>query len=202
MRTDLDAGLAVQRALRAVEDPELPVSIVDLGMVRAVTVSAGTARVELVPTFLACPALWLVEAEVRERAMAVPGVGQCEVTWLSGGWSGADVTAAGRAALAAVGLVVPDGEGAVRCPFCGSADVAATSAFGSAVCRSAAFCPSCRTPVEVLKTKGPAGPVTSTPASGRPVELRLVRRGEAADHGGASPGAARAGALMPWMNKS
>lgn len=199
---DLDAGFAVERALRAVEDPELPVSIVDLGMVRAVTVRTGSALVELVPTFLACPALWLVEAEVREQAMRVPGVAQCEVTWLPGGWSGADVTDAGRAALAAVGLVVPDGEGAVRCPFCGSADVAATSAFGSAVCRSAAFCQNCRTPVEVLKTKSLPGPATGTPVPGQPVELRLVRRGEVADTPGASPGTRRAGALTPSMNKS
>lgn len=203
VRIDLDAGLAVKQALRAVEDPELPVSIVDLGMVRAVSVCTGSALVELVPTFLACPALWLVEAEVREQATRVPGVAECEVTWLPGGWSGADVTDAGRAALAAVGLVVPDGEGAVRCPFCGSADVAATSAFGSAVCRSAAFCQSCRTPVEVLKTKSPSGPVTGAPVPGQPVELRLVRRGEAADTPAALPGAARrAGALTPSMNKS
>ena len=147
--------------------------------------------------------MWLVEAEVRERATQVPGVAQCEVTWLPGGWSGADVTDAGRAALAAVGLVVPDGDGAVSCPFCGSADVAATSAFGSAVCRSAAFCQRCRTPVEVLKAKGPAGPVAGAAASSQPVELRLVRRGEMADTPGAVPGTARrAGALTPSMNKS
>lgn len=190
MRADLNAGLAVKQALRAVEDPELPVSIVDLGMVRAVTVSDGSARVELVPTFLACPALWLVEAEVREQATRVPGVARCQVTWLPGGWSGTDVTDAGRAALAAVGLVVPDGDGpdgGVRCPFCGSADVAATSAFGSAVCRSAAFCQSCRTPVEVLKTKSHNTPVTGAAVPGQPVELRLVRRAEA---------------LTPSMNKS
>ena len=55
VRSDREAGAEVARALQAVEDPELPVSIVDLGMVRAVTVSAGAAVVELVPTFLACP---------------------------------------------------------------------------------------------------------------------------------------------------
>ena len=117
MHTDQDAGAEVARALQSVEDPELPVSIVDLGMVRAVTVSAGTAEVELVPTFLACPALWLVEAEVRERATQVPGVTQCQVTWRPGGWSGADVTEAGRAALARVGLVVPDDDGTRALPL-------------------------------------------------------------------------------------
>ena len=156
--TDREAAAGVARALQAVEDPELPVSIVDLGMVRAVTVSGAAAVVELVPTFLACPALWLVEADVRAQALQVPGVTECQVIWpQDGGWSGADVTEAGRAALAGVGLVLPDDDGTVRCPFCGSAEVATTSAFGSAVCRSGAFCPDCRTPVEVLKTKRPPG---------------------------------------------
>jgi ring-1,2-phenylacetyl-CoA epoxidase subunit PaaD len=220
VRTDREAGAEVARALQAVEDPELPVSIVDLGMVRAVTVSAGAAVVELVPTFLACPALWLVESEVRERATGVPGVTGCQVIWRPGGWSGADVTKAGRADLARVGLVVPDDDGTVCCPFCGSAEVAATSAFGSAVCRSAAFCATCRTPVEVLKTKapagaapGPAGAAANAPGPAQPVELRLIRRdapaatagapgdGEPAEAAGAV-GTWSAGALMPWMNKS
>jgi ring-1,2-phenylacetyl-CoA epoxidase subunit PaaD len=205
MPTDLEAGAEVARALQAVEDPELPVSIVDLGMVRAVTVSAGAAVVELVPTFLACPALWLVESGVRERATGVPGVTRCQVIWRPGGWSGADVTGAGRAALAAVGLVVPDDDGTVRCPFCGSAEVAATSAFGSAVCRSGAFCAACRTPVEVLKTKRPAAAAAESPGPAQPVELRLERRDESAAASGAPDGrgtartgeARPAGALMP-----
>ena len=185
VRSDREAGAEVARALQAVEDPELPVSIVDLGMVRAVTVSAGAAVVELVPTFLACPALWLVESEVRERATGVPGVTQCQVIWRPGGWSGADVTEAGRAALAGVGLVVPGDDGTVRCPFCGSAEVTATSAFGSAVCRSAAFCTACRTPVEVLKTKARpdrTGPATEPPGPAQPVELRLVPPGRVSGH--------------------
>ena len=227
VRTDREAGAEVALALQAVEDPELPVSIVDLGMVRAVTVSAGAAVVELVATFLACPALWLVESEVRERAAGVPGVTQCQVIWRPGGWTGADVTEAGRAALAGVGLVVPGDDGTVRCPFCGSAEVTATSAFGSAVCRSAAFCTTCRTPVEVLKTKAPAGaapgPVEAAagpPGPAQPVELRLIPRAASAATGSApdgyepdggapdgyeAAGAAetrRAGALMPWMNRS
>jgi ring-1,2-phenylacetyl-CoA epoxidase subunit PaaD len=165
-RTDRDTAADVARALQAVEDPELPVSIADLGMVRGVTVTAAATLVELVPTFLACPALWLVEADVRERALQVPGVTECRVIWQDGGWSGADVTEVGRAALARVGLALPDDDGTVRCPFCGSAEVAATSAFGSAVCRSAAFCPDCRTPVEVLKTKRPPGHLPGPAAPG------------------------------------
>lgn len=141
--------------MEAVEDPELPVSIADLGMVRDVTVSVGAAVVELVPTFLACPALWMVESEVKQAATGVPGVTHCEVTWQQGGWSGNDVTNAGREALAGAGLAVPAADGAVSCPFCGSLEASETSPFGSAVCRTAAYCPACQTPFEVLKVKRP-----------------------------------------------
>jgi ring-1,2-phenylacetyl-CoA epoxidase subunit PaaD len=152
-----EAATEISRALVAVEDPELPVSIVDLGMVRGITVSAGAAVIELVPTFLACPALWLVESAVRQAVTAVPGVTECEVAWGRGGWSGADVTEAGRRALAGAGLAVPDPGGAVSCPFCGSREVSDTSPFGSAVCRSAGYCQRCQTPFEVLKVKRAPG---------------------------------------------
>jgi ring-1,2-phenylacetyl-CoA epoxidase subunit PaaD len=145
----------IAAALREVEDPELPVGITDLGMVRGTAVDEDLVTVDLAPTFLACPALWMVEADVRRAVQAVPGVRECQVRWLPGGWSGADVTPAGRRALAGVGLAVPEPDGSVRCPHCGSDAVEDTSPFGSAVCRTAAYCGRCRTPIEVLKTKRP-----------------------------------------------
>lgn len=167
---DDEVRAGVRQALAAVEDPEMPVSLVDLGMVREVTVSAGAVVVELVPTFLACPALWLVESEVKQAVTRLPGVAACDVVWRPGGWSGADVTEAGRRALARAGLAVPAADGTLACPFCGSRRLAETSPFGSAICRSAVFCPDCRTPLEVLKVKRPAG---SPPA--QPDALRASR---------------------------
>jgi metal-sulfur cluster biosynthetic enzyme len=64
---------AVWEALAEIPDPEIPViSLVDLGVIRDVTVDGGTVRVELTPTFLGCPAL-----EVMRRALeeAVAGLG-------------------------------------------------------------------------------------------------------------------------------
>lgn len=156
---------AIRRAVAAVEDPEMPVSIADLGMVRSVIRSSdGAVAVALVPTFLACPARWVVEADVRAAVEALPGVTGCHVEWLAGGWSADDVTARGREALASVGIALPGRDGSLRCPFCGSAEVRETSPFGSAVCRTAAFCARCRTPLEVLKTKRP---LTARATTGR-----------------------------------
>jgi ring-1,2-phenylacetyl-CoA epoxidase subunit PaaD len=61
-------------ALAEVEDPELPVAITDLGMVRSVTVEGTEVRVLLTPTFVGCPALEVIGERVRRRLCGVPGV--------------------------------------------------------------------------------------------------------------------------------
>lgn len=136
--------------LRKVEDPELPVSIVDLGMVRGVDEDAnGTITVTLVPTFLGCPAQLFIE---RDIADALPGA---QVRWSAEPWGLADVTDRGREALAELGVVVPDEEGAAGCPFCGSPEVDITGEFGATLCRRLAFCRSCRSPIEVMRGPEP-----------------------------------------------
>lgn len=52
--------------LETVMDPELPVvSVVELGVVREVMVEGGRVRVTLTPTFSACPALRVMQDEIR-----------------------------------------------------------------------------------------------------------------------------------------
>jgi ring-1,2-phenylacetyl-CoA epoxidase subunit PaaD len=58
-------------ALAEIADPEIPViSLVDLGVIRAVAVEGKRVRVEFTPTFLGCPALVVMRdamaAKVRE----------------------------------------------------------------------------------------------------------------------------------------
>ena len=50
----------VWAAFAEIPDPEIPVvSLVDLGVIRAVDVDHGRVHVEFTPTFLGCPALEL-----------------------------------------------------------------------------------------------------------------------------------------------
>ena len=56
---------AVLAALADVADPEIPsISIVDLGLVHRVEVSGERIRVELLPTFVGCPALDVIRSSV------------------------------------------------------------------------------------------------------------------------------------------
>src|SRR5262249_228915 len=58
--------------LRTVHDPEIPtISIVDLGLVHDVRVTDETITVELLPTFVACPALEMIRRDVEDALRIV-----------------------------------------------------------------------------------------------------------------------------------
>lgn len=62
----------VMAALREVLDPELPISLVDLGLIYDVTVADGVARVALTFTATACPCMEFIKEDVRDRLLQEP----------------------------------------------------------------------------------------------------------------------------------
>jgi metal-sulfur cluster biosynthetic enzyme len=69
-------------ALKDVYDPccrEKGISVVDMGLLRSVTVDEGHARVELLLTSGWCPFASRVLADVEEAISAQPGVDTCAV---------------------------------------------------------------------------------------------------------------------------
>jgi ring-1,2-phenylacetyl-CoA epoxidase subunit PaaD len=143
---------AVRLALGDVSDPEIPVvSVVDLGMVERVDVADDAIRVELLPTFVGCPALEVIKAAVGER-LAMFGRPVVVDTTFRVPWTSDRITAAGRDKLTRSGFAPPTGEDAVRCPYCGSSNVALDNLFGPTQCRSLRYCRVCRQPFEQFKT--------------------------------------------------
>lgn len=99
---------AVWEALAAITDPELPVSLVDMGMVYGVSVDeAGAAVIDLTFTSIGCPGMEMILEDVRTKVGAVPGVTDVhvEVVW-SPPWTKSRLTTRGRRLLQAVGLSV------------------------------------------------------------------------------------------------
>jgi metal-sulfur cluster biosynthetic enzyme len=99
----------VRAALAEVEDPELPVSIVDLGLVRSVAVegSDGGARVRVGITFtsIACPCTDVLREDIQARLRRLDGVAEVAVEEVFEPWSREDMTEEGRLALRALGVV-------------------------------------------------------------------------------------------------
>lgn len=148
----------VRDAVATVPDPEYPdVSIVDLGLLETIDVEirggSVAARVGLIPTFGGCPALGMIAADVRDAVEAVAAVDRCEVEWLPGPvWSTERMTAGAQRTLANdYTVVLRRKDGGLRCPVCGSDDVADQSMAGPTRCRSVAWCRGCRNAVEVMR---------------------------------------------------
>ncbi|MGH2883022.1 MAG: metal-sulfur cluster assembly factor [Solirubrobacteraceae bacterium] len=72
-------------ALRHVEDPEIPVSVVGMGLIVSVAYRAETRSAELQITYtsMGCPAMEFIEEDIREALLADPEVNavDIEVVW-------------------------------------------------------------------------------------------------------------------------
>ncbi len=97
----------VLSALAEVTDPEWPVSIVDMGLVYGVVVEAGTVTLTLTFTATACPCIEMIQDDIRERLLRVPGVRDVAiaVSW-DPPWTKDRLSERGRQALRRCGVCV------------------------------------------------------------------------------------------------
>lgn len=153
---------AVWAALHDVHDPEIPaISVVDLGVVRTVEAEPGRLRVELLPTFVGCPAVDVMRDAVHERLRGFADDVDVEVSYAEP-WTSDRITPEGRRRLRESGFGPPSlGGGAddrllpvlpvATCPYCGSRNTTLENAFGPTLCRSIHHCTDCRQPFEQFK---------------------------------------------------
>ena len=94
----------VESALAEVLDPEYPVSLVDMGLIRGVEIEDGTARVAIAYCSLGCPCIGLIEHDVAERLLQLEGIDQVEVVESFDPWTRRDISAKGLALLRGVGV--------------------------------------------------------------------------------------------------
>jgi metal-sulfur cluster biosynthetic enzyme len=94
-------------ALTEVQDPEMPVNLVDLGVIYGIQEIDGVVDVELTFTAMGCPASDFILEDVRERLLREDGVREVRinVVW-DPPWTSARMTQAGKDALEAWGLAV------------------------------------------------------------------------------------------------
>jgi len=93
--------------LYEVDDPEMPVSVVDLGLIYGVGVEDGEATVDMTLTYTGCPARSMLTAEIKDAAASPEGVDTANVrlVW-SPEWTLNMVTEAGRESLREFGVSI------------------------------------------------------------------------------------------------
>jgi metal-sulfur cluster biosynthetic enzyme len=69
----------LREKLKDVLDPELFISIVDLGLVYDVSVTDGKAKIVMTLTTIGCPLFDTIQNEIKEKVLTVPGVTDVEV---------------------------------------------------------------------------------------------------------------------------
>lgn len=95
----------VRDALREVLDPEYPISLVDLGLIRGIEVTGNRADIKLTYTCMGCPAMDMIQDDVRERLLLMDGIDDVEIEVVWPTWSRKDITPLGRKQLKQVGVV-------------------------------------------------------------------------------------------------
>lgn len=162
---------AVWEALAQVPDPEIPtVSVLDLGIIRSVAFSGPGAerlRVEIMPTFVGCPAIDAMREAIAERLAGHAEEVDVSVTFAEP-WTSERITPDGRRKLRESGFAPParsatSAAGALlqvlpsfelpvaECPYCNSRQTTLENAFGPTLCRSIYYCRDCRQPFEQFK---------------------------------------------------
>jgi metal-sulfur cluster biosynthetic enzyme len=93
------------RALKEVLDPELPISVVDMGLIYDLVVTGDRVAVTMTFTATACPCMSLIQMDIRDRLLAEDGVAEVsiEVVW-DPPWTRGMVTEEGKATLRRYGV--------------------------------------------------------------------------------------------------
>jgi len=97
---DVATAEDVEEAIRVVIDPELGMSVVDLGLVYGVEVSDGTAVITYTLTSMGCPVGPLIEQQFKAIAASLPGIDEveCKMTF-EPPWSPEKMSEEARAAM-------------------------------------------------------------------------------------------------------
>ena len=155
----------IWQLLETITDPEVPVlSIIDLGIIRAVEIDASNKiKITVTPTYTGCPAVDVINMNIR-MVLLENGFNNIEIkNVLSPAWTTDWMTEQGKQKLKAYGIAPPNTkqivctvdafqeEEAVQCPHCNSYNTQLVSRFGSTACKALYKCNECMEPFDYFK---------------------------------------------------
>jgi ring-1,2-phenylacetyl-CoA epoxidase subunit PaaD len=148
--------------LEEVSDPEVPVlSVIDLGVVRDVQIEGTKVFVTITPTYSGCPAMQVMEDDIRSK-LQEKGISDIHInTTLSPAWTTDWLSEKGKFKLREYGIAPPVNEvdksvlfaapPVVACPKCQSKNTRMVSQFGSTACKAHYQCNECQEPFDYFK---------------------------------------------------
>lgn len=153
----------VKESLKQVSDPEIPtLSVIDLGIIIDINVDdQNRATIVMTPTFSGCPALNIMQEQVKVTTQKVKGIEDADVqVSYDVQWNTNMITDEGRKKMEKFGITPPPCyqdnldvsivENA-QCPHCGSDNTTMNTPFGPTLCRSIHYCKDCQETFEQFK---------------------------------------------------
>lgn len=141
--------------LQEIPDPEIPViSIVELGVIRKITVSGSVADVTITPTYSGCPAMKQMEDDVRSTLLK-NGASQVNIKMVyQPAWTTDWLSEEAKSKLQKYGIAPPEESTSdksfltgkpksITCPHCKSKNTMQVSQFGSTACKALYKCNEC-----------------------------------------------------------
>lgn len=155
----------IWQTLENVKDPEIPtMSVVDMGMVRGITVLENKIEVIVTPTYSGCPATLVIRADVeKELKKHFPTHTIIVINRLSPAWTTDWMTDKVKSRLLESKIAPPIGKAKdnasdllnvkqdVLCPYCFSKNTSLESFFGTTACKSLYKCNTCLMPFDHFK---------------------------------------------------
>ncbi len=153
----------IYQLLETLPDPEIPViSIMELGIVRDVSVEDSKALIKITPTYSGCPAMKQIEDDIKSL-MKENGMESEIVMVYSPAWTTDWISVDAKEKLRKYGIAPPEHSTidkrvllglqprVVACPQCKSINTEMISQFGSTACKSLYKCLDCLEPFDYFK---------------------------------------------------
>jgi metal-sulfur cluster biosynthetic enzyme len=102
----VSAEARLWKALDEVADPEIPISVVAMGLIVSLGYAARVVDIELTFTAMGCPAMDFIQDDIRERLLREPDVDEVriEIVW-DPVWTRARLREDARARMRELGIV-------------------------------------------------------------------------------------------------
>lgn len=151
----------VYNLISVIPDPEIPViTIKDLGILRDVKLVDDTYIVTITPTYIACPAMGMIEDQIKE-ILSAHGIDKVKVELTyTPAWTTDWLSQEAKTKLKNYGIAPPNHSSCTKlfstaevviCPQCNSKHTTLISRFGSTACKALYKCEDCKETFDLFK---------------------------------------------------